>query len=85
MMKFTPAHIKVVHGGECALHVNRKALRKLEHVLAYLKDQRMSVASEWNAGLKDAILMVIDHQIAFGECTDARCYYVRVAGQVVLA
>lgn len=84
-MKFTPAHSKVIHNVECSLYVNRLAIRKLESVLAYLKDERLTASSEWNAGLKMAILAVMDAQIAMGDCTSSLCRFVKVAGKVVLA
>ena len=84
-MKFTPAHIEVVHNAACNLHINRMAVRKQERILAYLKDARMVAPTEWNDGLKAAVLTVMDAQISLGDCTSDLCRYRKVAGKVRLA
>jgi hypothetical protein len=84
-MTFTPAHSKVIHNVECDLHVNRKAVRKLESILEYLKEARMVAPTEQNAALKMAVLIVMNAQIEMGDCTSNLCRFVRVAGKVVLA
>ena len=84
-MKFVAAHVKVMHNVTCNLHINRAAVGKQERILAYLKDARMVASTEWNEGLKAAVLAIMDAQISLGDCTSDLCRYRKVAGKVRLA